>query len=210
MGGRGELKDKWKKVIDTILKKVTENNKRRYMVIIGLVGILIILFSNMFTVNKNNASQPPIETHYPKDAEEIEEVSLITTVTDIESSYEKDLQAMLNQVLQLSEVEVMINIDSTNVNVYEKDLIVGMQTTEETDQSGGQRHVEDETRESKLVYLRQGDQEVPLLVQTKKPQVRGVLIVAKGAENATTKKSIIDAVSKVLDVPTYRISVMSK
>jgi len=70
--------------------------------------------------------------------------------------------------------------------------------------------VEDETKETKLVYVRQGDQEVPVLVQTKKPEVRGVFIIAKGVENATVKKWVVESVSKVLDVPTYRISVMPK
>ena len=104
----------------------------------------------------------------------------------------------------------MVNVDSTNVNVYEKDLIIRNSKTDETDRNGGMRKVEDETKETKLVYVRQGDQEVPVLVQTKKPEVRGVFIIAKGVENATVKKWIVESVSKVLDVPTYRISVMPK
>lgn len=141
---------------------------------------------------------------------EIEEVSLITNVSEIEAHYEKSLQTMLNQIQGVSEVEVMVNVDSTNVQVYEKDLIVGKQSTEETDKNGGRRTVEDETQETKLVFIRQGDQEVPVLVQTKKPEIRGVFIIAKGADNATTKQWIIESVSKVLDVPSYKISVMPK
>ena len=141
---------------------------------------------------------------------EIEEVSLITNVSEIEAHYEKSLQTMLNQIQGVSEVEVMVNVDSTNVQVYEKDLIVGKQSTEETDKNGGRRTVEDETQETKLVFIRQGDQEVPVLVQTKKPEIRGVFIIAKGADNATTKQWIIESVSKVLDVPSYKISVMPR
>ena len=142
--------------------------------------------------------------------DEIEEVALLKNVSEIESNYEADLKSMLNQIKGVSEVEIMVNVDSTNVQVYEKDLIVGAQTTDETDKNGGTRNVEDETKETKLVYVRQGDEEVPVLVQTKKPEVRGVFITAKGAENIDTKKWIIESVSKVLDVPTYRISVMPK
>lgn len=171
---------------------------------------MLILIGNQLFDKKNTSitlEQPTEQAVYEED---LKEVSLITDVTEIESSYEKDLQAMLNQIKGVSEVEVMVNLDSSNVNIYEKDLIYGMQQTDEVDKSGGERNVEDETRETKLVYIRQGDQEVPILVQTKKPEVRGVFIIAKGVENATVKKWVVESVSKVLDVPSYRISVMPK
>src|SRR5699024_12375951 len=77
-----------------------------------------------------------------KEEEDIEEVSLIQNVGEIEANYEKDLQAMLNQIQGVSEVEVMVNVDSTSVNVYEKDLILGSQATDEEDRNGGMRQVE--------------------------------------------------------------------
>lgn len=191
--------------------KDPDNKNRKYIIAIGLIGILLILISNVLaTKNETTMDTSQETTDASVHEEDIEEVSLITNVIEIEASYEKDLQAMLNQIKGVSEVEVMVNVDSTNINIYEKDLIFGTQTTDESDRNGGIRNVEDETRETKLVYIRQGDQEVPILVQTKKPEVRGVFIIAKGVENATVKKWIIESVSKVLDVPTYRISVMPK
>ncbi|MFS8513242.1 MAG: stage III sporulation protein AG, partial [Planifilum fulgidum] len=40
--------------------------------------------------------------------------------------------------------------------------------------------------------------------------VRGVLIVAEGAEDLKRKALIIEAVQRVLDVPVHRISVMPR
>src|SRR5699024_11603647 len=116
--------------------------------------------------------------------------SFVDDVEEMEVHYEKTLQAMLNEISGVSEVDIMINIDSTNVQVYEKDLITGTQTTDELDKNGGERQVEDETKETKIVFVRKGEQEEPVLVQTKKPEVRGVFIIAKGAGNATVKKWI--------------------
>src|SRR5690625_7669353 len=89
------------------------------------MGILLIIVSNIFSTKENVTSQIEHETYSPKKDEDIEEVSLIANVNEIEENYENQLQVMLNEVIGLSEVEVMINIDSTNVNIYEKDLIVG-------------------------------------------------------------------------------------
>lgn len=209
MGGRDKLIKKLTEWFQHYLKDETNHKKRKYILIIAVIGILLILISNLFSgTNKKPTTSPDIDQI--QESEEIEEVSLLKNVTEIETNYEKSLQTMLNQIKGVSEAEVMINVDSTNVQVYEKDLIVGTQTTEETDKNGGTRNVEDETRETKLVYVRQGDQEVPVLVQTKKPEVRGVFVIAEGVDDMTTKKWIIESVSKVLDVPTYRISVMPK
>jgi len=210
VGGRDVLIGKLRNFIKSYLQKGTENKTRKYVLVIALIGILLVILSNLLSPKKELGGIPNEETDAPVDGQDIEDVSLTTNVGEIESNYEKDLQAMLNQIQGVSEVEVMVNVDSTNVNVYEKDLILGTQTTDEEDNNGGIRKVEDETKETKLVYVRQGDQEVPVLVQTKKPEVRGVFVIAKGAENATVKKWIIESVSRVLDVPTYRISVMPK
>ncbi|MEI3611747.1 stage III sporulation protein AG [Pseudogracilibacillus sp. SO30301A] len=202
--------EKLKNFIQNYFRKGTENKKRNYVLAIALIAILFILLGNLLSPKNELETELNQETDAKVQEDDIEEVSLIKNVNEIEASYEKDLQAMLNQIKGVSEVEVMVNVDSTNVNVYEKDLIMGNQSTDETDKNGGMRKVEDETKETKLVYVRQGDQEVPVLVQTKKPDVRGVFIIAKGADNATAKKWIVESVSKVLDVPTYRISVMPK
>lgn len=210
MGGRDKLIKKFTEWIENYLKDGPNHKKRKYLLLIALIGILLIVFSNLFSGSNKEKQDSPPTIDSAESEEELEEVSLIKDVKEIENSYEKSLQDMLNKIQGVSEVEVMVNVDSTNVQVYEKDLIVGGQTTEELDKNGGTRSVEDESRETNLVYVRQGDQEVPVLVQTKKPDVRGVFVIANGAEDTTVKKWIVDSVSKVLDVPTYRISVMPK
>lgn len=206
--------DKIREWLRIFTKKGQGYKQKRYVILLVLTGVLLLLISNMFSAS--NKDSPQEMTLEPNEAEmlrtegELEEVNLTTNVKEIESTYESDLKAMLNQINGVSEVEVMVNVDSTNEKIYEKDLIVGLQTTDESDKSGGTRKVSDEMEETKLVYVRQGDQEVPLLIYTKKPEVRGVFIIAKGAEDANVKKWIVESVSKVLDVPTYKISVMPK
>src|SRR5690625_2130512 len=183
LGGRDVLIEKIIRLIQDFLQEATENKKGKYVLLIALTGILLIVLSNLLSPKKETSDIKDQETDAKVQEDDIEDVSLITNVNEIETSYEKDLQTMLNQIKGVSEAEVMVNIDSTNVNVYEKDLITGMQSTEESDKNGGQRKVEDETKETKLVYIRQGDQEEPVLVQTKKPEDRGVYIIATGGDN---------------------------
>ncbi len=210
MGGRGVVKSTWYSTLKQLFSNIMNNKKRRYLVLIALVGVFLMVFSNQLTTNEKEPSSFDQSLVEQNSIEVKQNNPLVTDVYEMEKSYESKLQQLLNQMSYISEVEVMVNIDSTNVNVYEKDLTLGKQLSNETDQNGGMRQVEDETNESRLVVVREGDKEKPLLIQTKKPEIRGVLIIAKGAESPNTKKLIIDAVAKVLGVPTYKISIMSK
>lgn len=184
--------------------------KKLIIIALAIVGIMLIIFSDFLKKDRQFDLGVIHEEIESEEATAKINEQFITDISEMETEYEKSLQAMLSKINGITEVEVMVNIDSTNVQMYEKDIVFGSQTTVETDQGGGKRTVEDETKETKLVYVRQGDQEVPVLLKTEKPLVRGVFIIAKGVESATVKQMVTEAVSRVLDVPTYRISVLPK
>ncbi|MGP4042320.1 stage III sporulation protein AG [Gracilibacillus sp. D59] len=210
---------KWmEKFLSNLKEKDKKPTKMQYIALLVLIAVFILLVSNVFSSNQSNnqITDPPRMIESTSDDEENEtwqqsNVSDATSkIGDLEASYESDLVELLNKITGVSEVEVMVNLDATNKQVYEKNLVIGSQTTNETDQNGGTRKIDDETREQTVVVIRQGEQEIPLLIQTKKPKVRGVLIVADGVDNLEVKKWVLEAVSKVLDVPAHRVSVMPK
>lgn len=193
------------------------SKKIRYLIVLGLLGLLLVIISNAFTTSSDpgNNDIPETTGNGQTDDDESEDAfskkeSSTSDVDKLETSYEKDLQAMLDKIQGVSDVEVMVNLDSTEVKVYEKDLITEGQTNEESDKNGGTRKVDDNSEETEVVVVREGDKEVPLLVQTKKPDVRGVFIVADGVDQTDIKKWVIDSAAKVLDVPTHQVSVMPK
>lgn len=206
------MKDLFQKISQFFSINNEHSKKPLYLVIIATVAIFLLLLGNLFSANDQKKTtldlqrppnEKPEETMNKTDQQDGE-------VDMLEASYEKDLQQMLEKIQGVSEVEVMINLDSTHVHVYEKNLIKGQQITDEADNNGGIRKVDDQTEETQVVLIRQGDQEVPLLIQTKKPDVRGVFVVAKGVDQPTVKMWVIEAVSKVLDVPSHKVSVMPK
>lgn len=214
MGGRGTLIEKLKEFFQKDGKKPPK--KLSYMIILALVSVMLLIIGNIFSTSSETDMEEPIQQPTEQASEpnskETASPKEVTTsnIEELESVYTKDLQTLINKIQGVSEAEVMVNLESTSIKVYEKNLIKGQQTTEETDTNGGTREIEDGTEETQTVLVRQGEKEVPLLIQTKKPEVRGVFVVAKGADHATVKKWIVEAVSRVLDVPTHRVSVMPK
>ncbi|WP_284140364.1 MULTISPECIES: stage III sporulation protein AG [unclassified Virgibacillus] len=209
--------NKIQKYFSSLWKRTTTTSSKKtgYIIIIGLVGLLLLIVGNLFSsTNEEDKTTNEMELLESPDKQAVEtngkQASATSNLAELEKSYKKDLEAMLENIQGVSDVEVMVNLDSTNVKVYERNLISGQQTTDENDKNGGTRQIEEHTKETQVVLVRQGDKETPLLIQTKKPAVRGVFVVAKGVDHATVKKWVVEAVSRVLDVPTHQVSVMQR
>ncbi|WP_431798977.1 stage III sporulation protein AG [Halobacillus andaensis] len=198
----------WSKLLSPLSSKEGQKlNKPKYLIIIGLVGVMFILLSNWFQTPDTSAPPPPSNESSTAE-EKADEPSL--SVDHLEEEYEQQLKPLLENIQGVSEVDLMINLAATEEKVYDKNLIIGKQTTKETDKNGGERQIEDYSKEQQLVLVRQGDQEVPLLTQTNKPDVSGVFVTAKGVEQMKVKEWVVEAVSRVLDVPSHRVSVLPK
>ena len=50
----------------------------------------------------------------------------------------------------------------------------------------------------------------PIILKLIKPQIRGVIVVANGAENSVVKQMLSEAVQRGLNVPPARISILPR
>jgi stage III sporulation protein AG len=198
-------------------KQDKKNVKYKYLIFVVLFGALIMLTNNILFSEKSSMDNS-ISTFQNQTATN-EDVPTFgnkagggedNTITDYEHAYENELKDALEQMLGVDKVTVIVNVDATDKKVLEKNTVTQSQTTDETDREGGKRKVEDASIDEQLVIVRNGDKEGPILLETKKPKIRGVLVVAQGAENIQVKKWIIEAVTRVLDVPSHRVAVMPK
>ncbi|WP_228027535.1 stage III sporulation protein AG [Bacillus fonticola] len=130
------------------------------------------------------------------------------SIAEYEKYFEDQLKTALEDAMGIDEVQVVVTLESSEMKQYEKNVVEDRQVTNETDREGGKRTVEDSSIDKQVVIIREGDKEIPLLRGTVQPEVRGVLVVAKGAENIQLKKWIIEAVTRSLDVPSHRVAVL--
>jgi stage III sporulation protein AG len=197
-------------------KPEKKNTKYQYLLIVGIFGTTIMLANNILFSDSKMGETVPTFQNQTVTEEDVEAFGNKTggsgndTISDYESAYEAELKDALEQMLGVNKVSVIVNVDATDKKVLEKNTVTQTQTTNETDREGGTRKVEDVSVDEQLVIVRSGEKEGPILIETKKPSIRGVLVVAQGAENIQVKKWIIEAVTRVLDVPVHRVAVMPK
>lgn len=187
-----------------------------YLLALLVLGVMLMMVSDFFSSqSQNSASNEAVPVFEQEKTEDVETfgnkgTSSDKTIADYEESFEHAVKEALEAINGVSDVTIVVNVEATEKKVYQKNRVNQKQVTDETDREGGKRTVEDISDDEQVVIVRNGDQEVPVVQETQKPEVRGVLVVAKGADDVTIKKWIVEAVTRVLDIPTHKVAVMPK
>ncbi|WP_018751513.1 stage III sporulation protein AG [Paenibacillus sanguinis] len=205
----------WLKKLEQWLGRGAEGKKTvntfRLLLILGLVGVAIMLFNSFVNVKQvdtegGGSREPPVMQELPGLAGEPENDDFV----GIESSLENKTKEILEKIVGVGAVDVLVTIDSTEEIVVQRNMKDSQELTEESDADGGKRHITQYTRDGQIVTYDASVGQQPIVTKKIKPKVRGVLVVARGAENKTVKGLIVDAVEKGLNVPAYRISVVPR
>jgi stage III sporulation protein AG len=184
----------------------------QWLVILGCVGVALMLFSSFISVRQEviPAREPPSETGEAAETSALSDDGRPLSIEDYEDKMAAELSGLLEKVVGLEQVSVQVNLKSTEIAVLEKNTVNKKQVTEEEDREGGKRTVTD-TNEDRQVVTIQGKQgEEPIVVQRLKPDVKGIMIVAKGVENLEVKSAVLQAVRAYLDVPPHKIAILPK
>lgn len=208
---------KWKKLWEGDEGGAKKLKPMHYFIVILGIGIAIMILTDFMRVEKdqplgigsinNDSTGPPTN-------EQVSPAMGSSPAPDIiaeyENIYETQLRDILSTVVGVGDVEVMVNLESTPELIVEKNTNTRSSTNQETDKEKATRNQNDQSRDEEVVIVQGGKQDQPVVIKTMKPRVRGVLVVAKGADNIQVKAWMTEAVQKVLDVPAYKISILPK
>lgn len=184
----------------------------RWLVLLGLVGAAFMILNSFITVKDVDPigvgrASPPDSTQPAFGGSVSKEQNAFR---DYEEAYQSQLKEILTKIVGVGEVEVLVTIESTEEIAVERNTTESQQVTNEKDQQGATRHITDVSRSGEVVIYEVSGGNQPLVLKTIKPKIRGVLVVARGAENLTVKKMITEAVERGMDVPANRISILPR
>lgn len=183
-------------------KKLIENT-----VIVAIVGaIVIIAGSTLFSGNKPESHVPDRELQKSENTKEISRGDS----SPVDPKEEK-LKSILSQMQGVGKVDVMITYDSSGEEIPAYDTRQNQSSTLEKDNEGGTRTVTQKDYDSTLAYEDSSNGgKVPVILKKTEPEVRGVLVVAEGADNIVVRERIINAVTVALDIPLHRVEVVQR
>lgn len=180
-----------------------------WLLVAGLVGAAAMIVNSYITIKDADSISGIRESPPPGEAQAFGRSDQATgEYEDFEARYESAIRDILQKIAGVGEVDVLVTIDSTEELVVERHVEQRQQTTNEKDSEGGTRQISDMSRSGQVVLVQAKGDQSPLVIKRIRPQIRGVVVVAEGAENLTVKKLIAEAVERGLGVPAHRISVI--
>ena len=157
--------------------RLKNDRKSSIIIFIGLVGMLMIMFSGADNDKKaeSNISDSQIILSESKLADEVENF-----IENIEGA---------------GKTKVILTFETYEETVYAEDK-------DENFSSGGDKDIN-----SEYVIIDNGDTEDGLKLKVISPKIRGVAVICQGGNNPIVKSQIISALSALFDISTNKISV---
>lgn len=112
---------------------------------------------------------------------------------------EKELETLLSKINGAGKVKVMVTLESCYENVYAK----GYSTKSEQDEINDKN----EMTEEYIIVKNGSNNEECLVVKVYEPTVKGVAIVAEGADNVNVKVAITQTVCSLFGISSAKVSV---
>lgn len=156
-----------------------DNRKIKVIVAIGLIGIILIFASEIFTGSDKSAENSS------NDVFDYEQYT---------ASLESKLEDVISSIDGVGECKIMITLENTNESVYA--------TNNELKSDDNSVNQKDE-----YVLYETENGETPVLIKEYMPQVQGVTVICDGGDNRQIQEKIINSVTALFNISASRVSV---
>lgn len=185
-------------------KKLTKEN----MAIMALLGILLMVIAIPVkkTETQKDQTVAPENKSTASGTQETEEED---NTGGYAGELEERLESLLASMEGVGNVKVMVTLDSSREQVVEKDIPSTMDTTKETDSTGGSRDVINSRQEETTVYVTDSaGNKTPYVSKIREPSIEGVTVVAQGGGNAVIQKNITEVIQALFGIEAHKIKVV--
>ncbi len=163
-----------------------KQNRYKLIIALGVIGIALIFLSDILA---GHSSEQDAAAEAQTTNEDPDEYARVT---------EKNLCRILSRIESVGRCEVMVTVGSATEYVYAEN------TDRTTDTADGSTR---ESLRSEVVFTEEGGSRQALVKKIIRPQISGVIVVCEGAGDVKVRERVINAVSKLLDIPSANICV---
>ena len=186
--------------IKNITEKIKEKlpvSKSKFLIVLGIVGLLLIMISSFDFVDTGQ-----------KETDDDPVSSKVFQTSDNISETESKLQRVISYMLGGTKVTVMVTLESGAEYVFADEIKTDADVTK--DQSALKTQQSDSNHKTYIVIKDSEGNEHPLIVTEKMPIVRGVVVVCKNGETPSVASAVRLAVRSSLNVDDEKICIIGR
>ena len=163
---------------------------KKLIIVLGAAGIALIFISNFFAHGSredNSSEQSNVQS------------GVVEGLSEYKESVEKSLRDIISKIEGAGRTEVFLTLDNGNENIY---AVNRTENSEEKDENT------DSSTKSEYFTVRNSDgSEDGMLLKIHQPDVRGVVVVCDGGDEAITKERVLEAVTKSLNISSAKVCI---
>jgi len=176
-------------------------HKYQYLLLAGAVGLLLLLWPS----GKQNSSPSASSLLSSESKQEgVSESSSLQSVEDIVEALEEELETILHKTRGVGKVRVLLTLSSSTSRIPARD-ISRTETRSQSD-TGTTDTVQEEERHV-LVSDGNGAEE-PVILQENAAVFRGAVVLCQGADSASVRLAVLEAVCAVTGLGADAIAVL--
>ena len=165
-------------------------NRVRLLVAVGLLGMGLILCSELLAGEEPKKSEPA--TEQPEQQQ---------NTPQSEPQLQQRLEEIISQIDGVGECSVMLTFEESERGVYAVEDSVSQEQDRQTNSGSS-------SSQKRLVLVENGEGgNQPVLEKTVRPQVNGVVVVCQGAKSMTVCQQVTEAVTTVLGIRSTQVCV---
>lgn len=191
-----------------LLERLTGGRKLRkdQWLIVILMGVLLCVIS--LPVEKSEIKSD-ISDNTGAKISELKQPSTDVQSADYVREWEEKLEKSLLYIEGAGQVKVLITLQESEQRVLARDGTESISETTEEDAAGGNRRVTESRIEKKTIYtVDERGQDVPYVIKTITPSVKGVVVIAQGADQPEVRQNIIEAIQVLFDIDMNKITIV--
>ena len=194
---------KW---INSLLKndKLNEKKSIENLIFLVILLIVVVVFINYIW---NDNSKKNSKKEEQNNVNLVENSVVASNIGSEEDKLKKQLEEILSKLDGVEKVSVLITYVESNKIVPIYNIDNQESTTKEEDNSGGLRTINETTTKKEIVYEEANGDKTIVKQSIITPEIKGAVIMAKGANSSVVKANIIQAVEAATGLPTHKIQV---
>lgn len=180
--------------LSNALKKLHGLNakkKTQYLAVLLVVAIILAIYFSSLDTGGAKITDDKAEAGAPAET--------ISSDTEMEDR----LKRVLSKVDGVGDVDVIINYESTaeRVPAFSEDRQVSKSDSQDTSS-------ETTSEKSDIATVQGNGASEALIVKENQPEVRGVIVVAQGAEDISVRMNLLNAVTTLLNVSADKVEIL--
>lgn len=180
-----------------MFKNLNEKDKKKIYGLLSLAAVCIIALVVLSGVPGDEDSKGEVSSKEEKEV----------VIESDKSSLEKKLVNILSQIDGAGELDVMVTFESSEEVEHAYNSNSTTETTKEKDAQGGERTT---TTSSENKTMITSSAEGPVVLKTTEAKIKGVIVVASGAEDPKVKETLYNAVQTSLQIAGHQVQIYSK